>query len=73
MKDYIYKLNISLYGLKQSPRQRNKQFEQYISSIGFERSKYDTSVYLKLVSEDRFIVLLYIDDILIASNNKLEV
>jgi len=59
MKYYIYKLNISLYGLKQSPRQWNKQFEQCISSIGFERSKYDTSVYLKFISKDRFIVFIY--------------
>jgi len=72
-KDCIYKLNRSLYSLKQSPRQWNKRFEQFIASIGFESSKYDTSIYFKFL-EDLFIVLLlHIDDILIVSNNKLEV
>ena len=42
--------------------------------IRFKRSKYDNCVYYKFLSEHVFVVLLlYVDDILIASNNKYEV
>jgi len=63
-----------LYGLKQSPRQWNKQFDDFIARIGFERSKSDTCVYFKFLADGQFIILLlYVDDNLITSNSKLNV
>jgi len=63
-KDYVCKLNRSFYGLKESPRQWNKCFEEFIARIAFERSKYDTCIYFKFLARGHFIVLLlYVDDI----------
>ena len=42
--------------------------------IGFERSKFDSCVYVKKVKDSVMIyLLLYVDDILIASKSKLEI
>lgn len=73
-EDMVCHLPKSIYGLKQSPRQWNKRFDSFILSKGFSKSPYDSYVYRKSVSNNVFIlVLLYIDDILIASTNKLEI
>ena len=56
----MIKLKKSLYGLKQSQKQWNKQFDKFNVRIGFERFKYDTCVYLKFIAKDNFIVLLYV-------------
>ncbi|CAM8985483.1 unnamed protein product [Rhodiola kirilowii] len=67
-------LNRSIYGLKQSPRQRNKKFNDCMLSLGFARSNYDTYLYLRRLKHETFsYVLLYVDDILIISNFKPEI
>lgn len=67
-------LKKSLYGLKQSPRQWYLKFDSFIISCGFNRSKMDYCVYVKLL-DNRLPVylLLYVDDMLIASNDKHEI
>ncbi|MDV3193945.1 MAG: reverse transcriptase domain-containing protein, partial [Sweet potato little leaf phytoplasma] len=73
-EEMVCHLQKSLYGLKQSPRQWNKRFDTFILAEGFSKSPYDSCVYRKYVSKDVFIlVLLYVDDILIASADKLEI
>nr|GEZ44175.1 retrovirus-related Pol polyprotein from transposon TNT 1-94 [Tanacetum cinerariifolium] len=37
----------SLYGLKQSPRQWYKSFNEYMLNNGFKHSNYDSSVYYR--------------------------
>ena len=37
----------SLYGLKQSPRQRNLRFDSFIKTLGFIRCVKDHCVYMK--------------------------
>lgn len=67
-------LKKSLYGLKQSPRCWYKQFNEYIIKDGFKRSEYDHCIYLKGV-RSKYVVylLLYMDDMLVASRSKVEV
>ena len=73
-EDYVCKLKKSLYGLEQSPRQWNRRFDEFMAHIKFYRSHYDNYVYFKFPSKAEFVILLlYVDDILIASNNKSEV
>ena len=73
-EDYVCKLNKSLYGLKQSSRQWNKRFGEFMAHIKFHRSHHDSCVYFKFPSKAEFVILLLcVDDILIASNNKSEV
>ncbi|KAM2628345.1 hypothetical protein TB2_001696 [Malus domestica] len=65
----VCKLNKSIYGLKQASRQWNKKFDQVIMAAGFQENKMDECVYLK-VSDSKFIFLvLYVDDILLASSD----
>lgn len=67
-------LKKSLYGLKQSPRKWNQRFNSFMCSVGYQRSRYDTCVYIKKLSEDTHIyLLLYVDDMLIASSDKEEI
>jgi len=73
-EDYVCKLNKSVYSLKQSPRQWNRRFAEFMAHIKFHRSHYDNCVYFKFPSKPEFVILLlYVDDILMASNSKSEV
>lgn len=58
----------SLYGLKQSPRQWYCKFDTVMVSQGYLRSSYDSCVYYKYVTPNISVyLLLYVDDMLIAS------
>ncbi|KAM0994907.1 hypothetical protein PS2_010398 [Malus domestica] len=64
------KLKKSLYGLKQSPRQWYLRFDKFMSGQNYSRSQYDHCVYFKKLQDVSFIYLLiYVDDMLIASKN----
>ncbi|KAL2623657.1 hypothetical protein R1flu_003862 [Riccia fluitans] len=72
----VCKLLKSLYGLKQSPRQWNKWFDEFMKTQGFTRSVEDPCVYLKRVNNEVFglvILVLYVDDMLIVAKGKSEV
>ncbi|KAL3520958.1 hypothetical protein ACH5RR_019107 [Cinchona calisaya] len=67
-KNMICKLKKSIYGLKQVSRQWYHKFHQIIISFGFEMNLVDDCIYHKF-SESKYIFLvLYVDDILLASN-----
>ncbi|KAG7592586.1 GAG-pre-integrase domain [Arabidopsis thaliana x Arabidopsis arenosa] len=69
--DRVCLLQRSLYGLKQSPRQWNTRFNDFMESHKYERSLYDSCVYIKKLQNGEYIyLLLYVDDILIASKDK---
>ncbi|KAL2251628.1 UNVERIFIED_CONTAM: Retrovirus-related Pol polyprotein from transposon TNT 1-94 [Sesamum indicum] len=65
--DYMCLLKKSLYGLKQSPRQWNKKFDVFVLSLNFTRSNYDHCLYFKYVDNTPIFLVLYVDDMLIAS------
>nr|GEW45641.1 retrovirus-related Pol polyprotein from transposon TNT 1-94 [Tanacetum cinerariifolium] len=67
-------LQKSLYGLKQSPRQWYRRFDEYMLSNGFKRSSYDRSVYYRSYTPSEYIyLLLYVDDMLIACKSNAEI
>ena len=67
-------LKRSLYGLKQSPRQWYKRFDEYIVGSGFSRSPYDSCVYHREYDRGKFVyLLLYVDDMLIACESKSQI
>ncbi|KAJ4715305.1 Retrovirus-related Pol polyprotein from transposon TNT 1-94 [Melia azedarach] len=73
-EDYVCKLKKSLYGLKQSPRQWYKRFDSYMIEIGYTRSLYYCCVYYSKATNGSLIYLvLYVDDMLIAAENKSDV
>ncbi|KAL0399931.1 UNVERIFIED_CONTAM: Retrovirus-related Pol polyprotein from transposon TNT 1-94 [Sesamum radiatum] len=67
--DYVCLLKKSLYGLKQSPRQWNKKFDLFMQSRNFQRSAFDPCLYFKYYSDIPVFLVLYVDDILIASSS----
>ncbi|CAJ2648276.1 unnamed protein product [Trifolium pratense] len=67
-------LKKSLYGLKQSPRQWYRRFDDFLLKTGFVRSNYDSCVYMMKRNEKVILYLiLYVDDILMASSDKHEI
>ncbi|XP_023924662.1 uncharacterized mitochondrial protein AtMg00810-like [Quercus suber] len=65
----VCKLNKSLYGLKQASRQWNAKFCSVLKKLGFKQSKADCSLFSKKFNDSFIALVVYVDDILIASNN----
>jgi hypothetical protein len=68
-KELVCKLKRSLYGIKQSPRMWYQNFDTYIISLGFVRSKVDLCIYSKEEGGHFIYVALYVDDMLLIGNN----
>ena len=63
-------LHRSQYGLKQSPHWWYLRFDTFIKSLGFLRCEHDPCVYVKDVDMDNALyILMYVDDLLIASRS----
>ena len=71
--NYVCWLNKSLYGLKQAPRAWFHKISSCLVSLGFTRSKIDTSLLFKPYSPFPFCVLIYVDDMLILCPNQYEI
>ena len=52
------------------PRQCYKQFDNFVRDKKYIRSKYDPRVYYKLLGGDYIYLLLYVDNMLIASKSR---
>ena len=73
-ENWVCKLNKSLYSLKQSSRQWYKRFDQFMIDQNYTRSSFDHCVYFRKLQDGSFIyLLLYVDDMLIASRNQGEI
>lgn len=71
MENLVCKLNKSLYGLKHAPRCWYKKLDSFIMSLGYNRlSSNHCSYYKRFEDNDLIILLLYVDDMLVASSNK---
>ncbi|RVW27659.1 Retrovirus-related Pol polyprotein from transposon TNT 1-94 [Vitis vinifera] len=62
----VCKLRKSLYGLKQAPRQWYKKFDSLCIELGFKRCEADHCCYIKSFDNSYIILLLYVDDMIIA-------
>lgn len=65
----VCKLLKSIYGLKQSSRQWYIRFHKAVESYGFSAMDEDRCVYYKNSGTKFMIMTLYVDDILLASND----
>ncbi|WVZ95434.1 LOW QUALITY PROTEIN: hypothetical protein U9M48_041200 [Paspalum notatum var. saurae] len=70
MPNYVCKLDKALYGLKQAPRAWYSQLSTKLIDLGFKSSKADTSLFY--INKGNFImfVLVYVDDIIVASSTQ---
>jgi hypothetical protein len=66
----VCKLKRSIYGLKQSSRQWYLRFHQAVLLNGFTMIEEDHCVYVKRSKGSFIIMSLYVDDILLAGNDK---
>jgi hypothetical protein len=64
----VCKLNM-LYGLKQASRQWYLKFNDTITSFGFKENTIDRCIYLKVSGSKFMFLILYVDDILLASSD----
>ena len=64
-ENLVCKLKKSLYGLQQSRRMWYQNFNTYVLSLGFFRSKSDHCVYHRSENGHFLIIALYVDDTLI--------
>ncbi|GJT41467.1 ribonuclease H-like domain-containing protein [Tanacetum coccineum] len=66
--DYVCLLQRSLYGLKQASRAWFQRFASYITRVGFQHSRYDTSLFIYRQGMNTAYLLLYVDDIALTAS-----
>ena len=66
----VYMLNKSIYGLKQASRSWFNKFRTTLTSQNYTQSKYDYTLFTKGTGSSFIAILIYVDDIVIASPNK---
>jgi len=72
--DLVYKLNKSLYGLKQSPRAWFTRFRNTMKKLGYTQSQADHTLFVKRsTSGKRAILIVYVDDIVITGDDTQEI
>jgi hypothetical protein len=62
-------LKKSIYELNQASRQRYLKFDKIIRSFGFKENEEDNCIYAKFRSGKFIFLILYVDDILLASSD----
>lgn len=60
----------SLYGLKQSPRQCNRKFNQFLYKYNFTPNQADQCIYRGEVNGEKVLLSLYVDDGLLVVKSK---
>jgi hypothetical protein len=69
-ENLVCRLKKRLYGLKQSPRQWYLKFDRLMTEQVYSRCHSDHCVYFKRLENGSFIILLlYVDDMLVAGSN----
>lgn len=61
----VYRLIKALYGLRQAPRAWYSKLSKCLKDIGFVRCPYEHAIYTKEIGEDRLIIGVYVDDLLV--------
>ena len=69
-EDKVFKLQRSLYGLKQASRQWNLRFHRDVISYDFKMIEEDHCSYVKWCKRKFVILSLYVENILLAGNDK---
>lgn len=67
---FVCKLDKALYGLKQAPRAWFSRLSKMLIELGFSGSKADTSLFFFNKGEITMFVLVYVDDIIVASSSE---
>jgi hypothetical protein len=65
--NYLCKLDKAIYGLKQAPWAWYSRLGGKLQELGFTPSKADTSLFFYSCGRHKIYVLIYVDDIIVAS------
>jgi hypothetical protein len=69
-ENLVCRLKKRLYGLKKAPRYWYLKFDRFMTEQGYNRCHSDHCVYFKKLENGSFIILLlYVDDMLVAGSN----
>ena len=68
-ENMVCRLKKSIYSLKQASRQWYLKFHKVLTKFDLKDNVIDQCVYLKISGSNIYIVVLYVDNILLASNN----
>ncbi|PRQ53440.1 putative RNA-directed DNA polymerase [Rosa chinensis] len=71
--DIVCKLHKAIYGLKQSPRAWYAKLSSVLEEVGFHRSNADSSLFIRIGSTSKLLVLIYVDDLIITGDNAEEI
>ena len=63
------RLKNSIYGLKQASRQWYLKFNETVRKFGFKENEADNCIYAKFKNEKFIFLVMYVDDILLASSD----
>ncbi|GJU44307.1 putative ribonuclease H-like domain-containing protein, partial [Tanacetum coccineum] len=66
----VYKVEKALYGLHQAPRAWYETLSTYLLDNGFQRGKFDKTLFIKRDKGDILLVQVYVDDIIFGSTKK---
>lgn len=69
----VCKLRKTLYGQRQAYRQWHQKLVVTLVSLGFQHSKADYSLYSHVTYETITLVLIYVDNILVAGNHQVTI
>ena len=67
--DRVCLLKRSIYGLKQSPRNWNARFSEFLIQEGLQATPEDTCVFVRRKGKNTLLVCLYVDDGLVCGND----
>ena len=65
----MYLLNKALYGLKEAPRPWYSRIDEHLLGLGFCKSGFESTLYVKKKGAEVLIISLYVNDMLITGNN----
>jgi hypothetical protein len=66
---YVCRLHKCIYGLKQASRVWNRHFDHFLKKFGLRPSSADPCLYIRQNQGELVIVIIWVDDCLICSNN----
>ncbi|KAM1083721.1 hypothetical protein ACFX19_022485 [Malus domestica] len=69
----VCKLHKAIYGLKQSPQAWYAKLSSVLEEVRFSRNNADSSLFIRIGSSGKLVVLIYIDDLIITGDNMDEI
>eukprot|EP00253_Pinus_taeda_P033302 PITA_33302 len=69
-ESHVCRLKRELYGLKQAPRAWYTRIDSYFIGLGFKKSEADANLYHIMVEGKILIIIIYVDDLIITSDEK---